>query len=221
MPVLSNSKHEAVVRAYIADGERIGSRAYSAVFPKASRRAAETAWSRLLRSAVFAARIAAVEAEIAAAAIDSAVMSKHEVLAELSKLGRANMRDFVQIGVADDVVAAIADLPPEQTAAIQELTVESYSEPGEELLQDQAHGGSLKRRTSRVIRRVKFKLHSKQAALAELRSHHEPQKHEHSGKDGKPIETVDVSERPSDIEIARRIHFLLTQPMTTEKPDGA
>jgi phage terminase small subunit len=203
MPVLSNAKHEAVVRAFIADGERIGSRAYSAVFPKASPRAAETAWSRLLRRAEFQARVAEVEAEIAAAAIDSAVMSKHEVLAELSKLGRANMQDFLVRGDnAAEVIASLQDLARDNAAAVQELTVETYTEGSGE--------------DAREVKRVKLKLHDKRGALAELRRHYEPQKHELTGKDGKPIETKDLTERPSDIEIARRLAFLLSQATKQE-----
>lgn len=209
MPALSNLKHEAIVRAYIGDPERIGARAYSAVFPKASPGAARTAWSRLLRKAAFSARIAQVEAEIAAGAIDSAVMSQHEVLAELSKLGRANMQDFIVVG--DDtaqVIASLQDLARDNAAAIQELTVETYIEgTGDD---------------AREVKRVKLKLHDKRGALAELRRHFEPQRHEHSGKDGKPIETKDLTERPSDIEIARRLAFLLSQAAggSTEKPNG-
>jgi hypothetical protein len=35
MPVLANSKHEAVAQAYIADVERNGPRGYRSVYPKA------------------------------------------------------------------------------------------------------------------------------------------------------------------------------------------
>lgn len=207
MPVLSNPKHEAVVRAYIGDPERIGSRAYCAVFPKASPRAAQTAWSRLLKKAVFKARLAEVEAEIAAKALDAAVMSLREVLGEQSKIGRADMRDFVHLGLTDDLAGAVEDLPPEKTAAIQELTVETYVEG--------------RGKAARTVKRVKFKLHSKAYALSELRAHHEPQRHEHTGADGKPIETKDLTERPSDIEIARRLAFLLSQATTKEAPNGS
>lgn len=43
--------------------------------------------------------------------------------------------------------------------------------------------------------------------------------HELTGKDGKPIETKDLTERPSDIEIARRLAFLLSA--AAGKPEGA
>lgn len=168
MPALSNPKHEAIIRAYIADPQRIGSRAYKAVFPKASGRAAQTAWSRLLRKAEFQARLAEIEGEIAAAAISAAVMELHEVLAELSKIGRANMQDYAELLICDDVVAGMEQLSREKAAAIQECIVETYVEGRGE--------------SAREIRRFKFKLHSKQAALSQLREHHEPKRIEHSGE---------------------------------------
>jgi hypothetical protein len=41
MPVLENTKHEAVAQAYMADPAKVGWRAYKAVYPKSSRHAAE------------------------------------------------------------------------------------------------------------------------------------------------------------------------------------
>src|SRR4051794_1055495 len=62
LSVLSNAKHEAVAQALIADPQKVGWRAYKAVYPKSSRHAAETAFGRLLKDATFAARIAALKA---------------------------------------------------------------------------------------------------------------------------------------------------------------
>lgn len=204
MPVLSNPKHESVAQAFIRDPARIGWHAYKAVFTGCSDRAAQTAWSRLLKKPEFSARVD----ELLASAADASVMELREVLQELSNLGRANMRDFVQIGLADDLEAAIAGLTPQQSAAIQEITVESYDEPGEadEKLEDQPHGGKLKRRAARQVKRIKFKLHSKHAALAELRAHHEPQRHEHTGAGGGPIEKKTAE---GELDLVRRIAFAL------------
>lgn len=197
MPVLPSAKHEAVAQAYIKDPSRVGWRAYQAVYPKSSQRAAETAMGRLLKNAAFSSRIA----ELLAAAADATVMDLREVLAELSKLGRSNIQHVAHILVSDDVVADVKALPPEQSAAIAELTVESYQEfAGEDA-------------PPRTIKRVKFRLHDKRGALSELRKHHEPVKHEHSGKDGGPIETKEVS----DLEAARRIAFLLSQATKATK----
>src|SRR6266852_4683645 len=92
MPALANAKHEAVAIAYLADPERIGWRAYRKAYTKSSQRAAETCFGRLLKNVEFSARIA----ELAEAAAQGAVASAHEVLVELSRIGRANMADFVR-----------------------------------------------------------------------------------------------------------------------------
>jgi hypothetical protein len=95
-------------------------------------------------------------------------MDLQEVLAELSKLGRANMQDFV-VGGDDtaDVIESLQALPREHAAAIQELTIDTYMEG--------------KGDDAREVKRVKLKLHDKRGSLAELRRHLEPVKHEHSG----------------------------------------
>lgn len=190
MGVLSNAKHEAVAQAFVRDPQHVGWRAYKAVFTRSTRHAAETSFSRLLKNAEFSGRLD----ELKSAAADRAVMDLQEVLAEQSKIGRANLRDFAHLGTSDHIVKDIERLAPEQTAALQELTVETYLEG--------------KGKDAKTVRRVKFKLHSKPSALAELRAHHEPQKHEHTGKDGGPIKTKDVSEL-SPLEVARRIAFAL------------
>src|SRR5271154_3879864 len=81
MPVLFNSKHEAVAQAMLADRARVGWCAYKAVYPKSSRHAAETAFGRLLKDATFAARMD----ELNAAAADGAVATARQVLEVLTK----------------------------------------------------------------------------------------------------------------------------------------
>lgn len=59
----------------------------------------------------------------------------------------------------------------------------------------------------------KFKKHSRTAAikqLAQMEGWDAAQKHEHAGKDGGPIETT------SDIELARKLAFLLTKGEQSE-----
>jgi hypothetical protein len=92
MPTLANAKHEAVAQAYIADPERIGWRAYHQIYPNAAQHTAESAFSALMKKPEFSARIA----ELAEAAAQGAVMAAREVLVELSRIGRANMADFVR-----------------------------------------------------------------------------------------------------------------------------
>lgn len=196
MPELKNAKHEAVLAAYIADAWRIGWRAYQAAYPKASQRAAETAWSRLMKNAEFSARRDELVGKVAEQAVSEAAMDLNEVLVELSRIGRASVRDVVAITVADDIVAAVDALDPRHAAAIQELTVESYEE------RDPTGGEG----ATRTVKRVKCKLHPKVPALSELRRHHEPDKHQQLGKDGQPLEAPAPM---SELEVARRIAFAL------------
>ena len=108
------------------------------------------------------------------AAADDSVMTAREVLQELSALGRGNLQDSVHLTVSDSIVADVRALSRAEAAAIGELTVESYIEPGEadESIEPQAHGGGLRRRAGREIKRVKLKLVDKRAALNDLGRHH-------------------------------------------------
>jgi hypothetical protein len=65
----------------------------------------------------------------------------------------------------------ISQLTREQTAAIQEVTVDTYME-----------GGG---KNAREVKKVRFKLADKRAALVDLGRHHKlfTDKHEHPGKD--------------------------------------
>lgn len=196
MAALNNAKHEAVIQHFVADPKRVGAAAYRKVYKGSTQRAAETAWSRMLKRAEFKARLAELTGEIADRVVNAAVMDLQEVLAELSKLGRSSIVNCIIAGDdTGDVVASIRDLPPEHAAAIQELTVDTYMDGAGD--------------DAREVKRVRIKLHNKHAALAELRRHHEPDRHEHTGKDGKPIETKETGEPLTDLEVARRVAFVL------------
>lgn len=189
---LQNAKHEAVLQHYFADPQHVGCRAYLKVYPDSSEKAAKTGFSRMLKNADFAARLAWLQRSAA----DSNVMDLNEVLVELSKLGRSSIQNVIVRGDdTKDVIETLDDMEPEHAATIQELTIETYFEGGGE--------------TAREVKRVKIKLHDKRGALAELRRHYEPQKHELTGKDGGPIETKEAE--LSELELARRIAFALEQ----------
>jgi len=176
--VLENAKHEAVANAYIADRERIGWRAYQSVYSKSSQRAAETSWSALLKIPEFSDRVA----ELAEQAAGTAVMTAQEVLQELSKIGRANAADFVKAFACMDPVEAVDRLTADQNAALAEVTVEDFMDGrAGEVLEDQAHGGALKRSSGREVRRIRFKLIAKTPALELLGKHHKLyiDRHEH------------------------------------------
>jgi phage terminase small subunit len=154
MPLLSNAKHEEVALAYIADPEKVGWRAYRSVYPKSSRHAAESGWARLLKIAEFSARIA----ELAEAAAQGVVMTAQEVLEGLSRIGRANMLDYMRVGPQGDPVLDFSGLTRDQAAALAEVTVEDFRDGrGED---------------AREVRKVRFKLADKIEALELLGKHH-------------------------------------------------
>lgn len=192
---LKNAKHERVLQAWIADAERVWWKSWKSVYPKSSQHAAETSCSRLLKSAEFCARRDQLLNQVAAGVVSAKIMDLQEVLEELSKLGRSDIRNCIVRGDnPGDVIASIEDLAPEHSAAIKSLTIDTHFEgKGEDAVE---------------VRRVKVELHDKRGALHELRQHHEPTKHVHTGEDGGPIETKDVTER-DPLDVARRIAFLL------------
>jgi phage terminase small subunit len=171
MKVLSNAKHEAVARALIADPKSVGWRAYKAVYPKSSRHAAETGYARLSKNADFAARID----ELKAAAAEGAVATARQVLEELTKIGLANMADYIGPNFE---MREISEMSRDQTAAIAEVTVEDFMDG--------------RGKGAREVRRAKFKLADKRAALVDLGRHYKlfTDKHEHAGEDGRPLSQI-------------------------------
>jgi phage terminase small subunit len=154
MTPLTNAKHEAVALAYLTDPEKIGWRAYQKAYPKSSRTAAEVAFSRLLKNAKFSARIA----ELAEQAAQGAVMTAQEALVELTRLARANMQDYMRVGPDGDPVLDYSKLTRDQAAALQEVTVDTYTD---------GRGDD-----AREVKRVKFKLADKLRALELIGKHH-------------------------------------------------
>lgn len=76
------------------------------------------------------------------------------VLQEMAKIGFANMLDYVSVTPEGDAYVNLADLDHTKAAAISEVTVEDFKD---------GRGDA-----SRDVRRVKFKLHDKAAALHKL-----------------------------------------------------
>jgi phage terminase small subunit len=190
---LQNTKHEAVLQHYFSDPQHIGSHAWQRVYPDSSLKAAEVSFARLLKTPKFASRLAWLQKSAA----DDNVMSLNEVLVELSKLGRSNIKKAVLHGDdTDELVDSIESLPDDAAATIQELTIETYLEGGGE--------------DARQVKRVKMKLHGKHAPLAELRRHYEPDRH--ADPDGRALGTAAAEVgKVSELEIARRLAFLLTR----------
>lgn len=104
------------------------------------------------------------------------------VVAELAKIGFANMADYMRAGGDGDPYLDFSKLTRDQAAALSEVTVEDFKKGRGEAARD--------------VRRIKFKLHDKRAALVDLGKHlgiFAAEKVEVSGPNGGPIETKDVS----------------------------
>lgn len=86
------------------------------------------------------------------------------------------MQDYMRIGPDGSPVLDFENLTRDQAAALQEVTVETYTEG--------------RGKTAREVKKVRFKLADKRAALVDLGRHHKlfTDKFEHGGKDGRPIE---------------------------------
>lgn len=117
---------------------------------------AKTAYSqgqRLLKHV----EVAALIATKAEKQVEKLEITAERVLAELALLGFANMEDYVRIGSDGDPYLDFSTLTREQAAAITEMTVEDFKD---------GRGDG-----ARDVRRVKFKLADKRAALVDLGRH--------------------------------------------------
>lgn len=105
-------------------------------------------------------------------------ITQDRVLKELAKLGFANMQDYMSVTQEGEPFADLSKLTRDQAAAITEFTVEDFTE---------GRGDD-----ARDVRRVKFKLADKRAALVDIGKHLGmfKDKLELTGKDAGPIETI-------------------------------
>lgn len=104
-------------------------------------------------------------------------VTAERVVEELAKIGFANMADYMKVGEDGDPYLDFSGLTRDQAAALSEVTVDDFKDGrGED---------------AREVRRVKFKLHDKRAALVDLGKHLGmfKEKVEVSGPDGGPIQT--------------------------------
>lgn len=143
-----NDKQAKFVAEYLIDLNATQAAIRAGYSPKT----AEQQGSRLLSNAKVAEAVAAGQKRIAAKLEITAEM----VAAELAKIGFANMADYITI-VGGEPVVDLSDMTRDQAAAIQEVTVEDFKDGrGED---------------ARDVRRVKFKLSDKRAALVDLGKH--------------------------------------------------
>jgi phage terminase small subunit len=146
-------KQEAFCRAYIKTGN--ASEAYRLSYDAKSMKdaAVHVKASELLKNGKVTVRVAEIQAE-AAKRND---ISTDKVLRELALIGFSNMLDYIQTQEDGSAYVDLSKLTREQAAAIGEITSETYMEgAGDE---------------ARPVKRTKFKLVDKRAALVDLGKH--------------------------------------------------
>jgi phage terminase small subunit len=102
-------------------------------------------------------------------------ITQDRVLAELAKIGFANMQNYMRANAGGDPYLDFSAITEDQAAALSEVTVEDYTDGRGE--------------GAREVKRVKFKLCDKRAALVDLGRHLGmfKDKIELTGKDGEPL----------------------------------
>jgi phage terminase small subunit len=99
-------------------------------------------------------------------------VTAERIIGELAKLGFANMEAYMRPGDNGDPILDFSKLTSDQMAALTEVTVDDYVDGRGE--------------NARAVKRVKFKLADKRAALVDLGKHLGlfVDRHEVTGKDG-------------------------------------
>lgn len=169
MPVLDNAKHERFAQE-LAKG-KTATEAYVLVGYKDNDGNASK----------LATKVQDRVKEITGKAADRAGVTIERVLNELALIGFSNMQDYMRAGPDGDPCLDFSNLTREQAAALVEVTVEDFKDGrGEE---------------ARDVRRIKFRLADKRGALVDMGKHLGMfiDKHEHTGKDGSPIEMVTMT----------------------------
>ena len=145
-----------------------------------SKKTAEAAGSRLLRNVKVAAEIQRAMDRRA----KRLELSGDKVLQEIALLGFANMGDYIQVQKDGSFFIDFSKLTREQKAAIQEATVEEFTDG--------------KGDDARPVRRTKFKLADKGQNLERLGKHLKlfTEKHEH---DFSPRVVIDFREASDEL----------------------
>lgn len=158
MPALKNQRHERFCRAYVR-GKTAGNAAAS--YAAAGYRPGRENAAALLRRNHISSRVAelqqqvqAAEVEANARALEKYQVNAERVIGELARIGFANMLDYVRPTEDGDVVVDLSALDRDRAAAIQEVVVDTYQE---------GRGDD-----ARDVKRVRFRLADKRAALVDL-----------------------------------------------------
>lgn len=154
-------KQETFVREYLVDLNAT----QAAIRAGYSEDTAYSQGQRLLKHVEVAAALDAARAERA----KRLEISADRVLEELALIGFANMGDYMRAGPDGDPFLDFSALTRDQAAALAEVTVEDFKD---------GRGDD-----ARDVRRIKFKLADKRAALVDLGKHLKlfTEKVEHAG----------------------------------------
>lgn len=177
---LSN-KHQLFVAEYLIDLNATQAAIRAGYSPKT----AGVQCDRLLKIPHVAAAIAKQQGK----RLQKLEITAERVLNELALIGFCNMKDYMRVGADGDPYLCFSELTRDQAAALAEVTVEDFKDGrGED---------------ARDVRRVKFKLADKRAALVDMGKHLGmfKEKIEVTGKDGGPMQHEEVSAR--DILLGR------------------
>ena len=133
--------------------------------------------SRLLSHHNVKALIAALQEKMAA----KYEVSAEKIIAELARMGFSNMEDYLSVDSNGEPVVDLSALDRDKASAIQEVTIDSFLEgKGED---------------AKTVKRIRFKLCDKRAALVDLGKHLNLFKERLAleGKDGGPIQHETVT----------------------------
>lgn len=144
-----NLKQQRFVAEYLVDKNAT----QAAIRAGYSERTARQQGARLLSKAAIASAVA----DKAEKQVEKLEITAERILRELALLGFANMEDYMRAGPDGDPYLDFSALTRDQAAALTEVTVEDFKDGrGED---------------ARDVRRVKFKLADKRAALVDLGRH--------------------------------------------------
>jgi phage terminase small subunit len=176
MPVLKNTRWELFAQE-VAKGSTA-----TAAYETAGYAPSDANASKLLNRPEVQGRIQ----EITGAGAERAEITVELVLRELAKMGFSNMLDYVQITEDGQPYLDMTKLTRDQAAAIQEVTVDVVTE------YEQGEDG---KKVPVQVRKARFKLADKRAALVDIGKHLGAFKDrvEHTGRDGNPIQIEDAT----------------------------
>lgn len=144
-----NLKHQRFVAEYLVDKNAT----QAALRAGYSAKTAYSQGQRLLKNV----EVAEVISSKAEKQVEKLEITAERVLRELALIGFANMEDYMRVGDDGDPYLDFSALTRDQAAALQEVTVEDFKEGRGE--------------NARDVRKVKFKLADKRAALVDLGRH--------------------------------------------------